>query len=48
MVKHYVNLGIAVAAERGLLVPNVKHAGELPLPELARRLQEPDRDGAGR
>ena len=39
VVKHYVNLGIAVAAERGLLVPNVKDAGELPLPELARRLQ---------
>ena len=39
VVKHYVNLGIAVAATRGLLVPNVKNAGELPLPELARRLQ---------
>ena len=26
VVKHYVNLGIAVAAERGLLVPNVKGA----------------------
>jgi 2-oxoisovalerate dehydrogenase E2 component (dihydrolipoyl transacylase) len=40
VVKHYVNLGIAVAAERGLLVPNVKHAGELTLPGLARALQE--------
>ena len=40
VVKHYVNLGIAVAAERGLLVPNVKHAGELSLPELARALQD--------
>ena len=30
VVKHYVNLGIAVAADRGLLVPNVKNAGELP------------------
>jgi pyruvate dehydrogenase E2 component (dihydrolipoamide acetyltransferase) len=39
VVKHYVNLGIAVAAERGLLVPNVKNAGELSLPELARGLQ---------
>ena len=39
VVKHYVNLGIAVAATRGLLVPNVKNAGALPLPELARRLQ---------
>ena len=40
VVKHYVNLGIAVASERGLIVPNVKDAGALPLPELARRLQE--------
>jgi 2-oxoisovalerate dehydrogenase E2 component (dihydrolipoyl transacylase) len=40
VVKHYVNLGIAVAAERGLLVPNVKRAGELPLPGLARALQD--------
>ncbi len=39
VVKHYVNLGIAVAADRGLLVPNVKDAGELPLAELARALQ---------
>jgi pyruvate dehydrogenase E2 component (dihydrolipoamide acetyltransferase) len=40
VVKHYVNLGIAVASERGLIVPNVKDAGSLPLPGLARRLQE--------
>jgi 2-oxoisovalerate dehydrogenase E2 component (dihydrolipoyl transacylase) len=39
VVKHYVNLGIAVAAERGLIVPNIKNAGPLPLPELARGLQ---------
>jgi 2-oxoisovalerate dehydrogenase E2 component (dihydrolipoyl transacylase) len=39
VVKHYVNLGIAVAAERGLIVPNIKNAGVLPLPELARGLQ---------
>jgi pyruvate dehydrogenase E2 component (dihydrolipoamide acetyltransferase) len=39
VVKHYVNLGIAVAAERGLIVPNVKHAEALTLPELARALQ---------
>ncbi len=39
VVKHYVNLGVAVAAERGLIVPNVKNAGALPLPELARSLQ---------
>ncbi len=39
VVKHYVNLGIAVAADRGLIVPNVKNAGALPLPGLARSLQ---------
>jgi pyruvate dehydrogenase E2 component (dihydrolipoamide acetyltransferase) len=40
VIKHYVNLGIAVAADRGLLVPNVKNAGELSLPELAASLHE--------
>jgi 2-oxoisovalerate dehydrogenase E2 component (dihydrolipoyl transacylase) len=40
VVKHYVNLGIAVAAERGLLVPNVKNAGQLSLPGLAAGLHE--------
>ena len=39
VVKHYVNLGIAVAAERGLIVPNIKRADALSLPELARSLQ---------
>jgi len=39
VVKHYVNLGIAVAAERGLIVPNIKHADALTLPDLARDLQ---------
>jgi pyruvate dehydrogenase E2 component (dihydrolipoamide acetyltransferase) len=39
VVKHYVNLGIAVAADRGLIVPNIKNAGALSLPELARGLQ---------
>ena len=39
VVKHYVNLGIAVAAERGLIVPNIKHADTMTLPELARSLQ---------
>jgi 2-oxoisovalerate dehydrogenase E2 component (dihydrolipoyl transacylase) len=32
---NYVNLGIAVATPRGLLVPNIKDAGNLRLPELA-------------
>jgi pyruvate dehydrogenase E2 component (dihydrolipoamide acetyltransferase) len=40
LVHGQVNLGIAVAAERGLLVPNVKDAGSLPLPALATALQE--------
>src|SRR3984893_9451153 len=39
VVKHYVNLGIAVAAARGHIVPNIKNAGALALPELARGLQ---------
>jgi 2-oxoisovalerate dehydrogenase E2 component (dihydrolipoyl transacylase) len=39
VVKHDVNLGIAVAAERGLIVPNIKRADTLTLPELARGLQ---------
>jgi pyruvate dehydrogenase E2 component (dihydrolipoamide acetyltransferase) len=36
VVKHYVNLGFAAATERGLLVPNIKDAQALPLPDLAR------------
>ncbi len=38
VVKHYVNLGIAAATDRGLLVPNVKSAHTLSLPDLARGL----------
>jgi 2-oxoisovalerate dehydrogenase E2 component (dihydrolipoyl transacylase) len=40
VVKEYVNLGIAAATPRGLLVPNVKDADLLALPELAAALQE--------
>jgi pyruvate dehydrogenase E2 component (dihydrolipoamide acetyltransferase) len=40
VVKRYVNLGIAVATERGLLVPSVKGAHEMPLAVLARSLDE--------
>ena len=40
VVKHYVNLGIAAATSRGLLVPNIKNAHALSLPELARALAE--------
>jgi 2-oxoisovalerate dehydrogenase E2 component (dihydrolipoyl transacylase) len=35
VLKSYVNLGIAAATPRGLVVPNVKGADELSLPELA-------------
>jgi 2-oxoisovalerate dehydrogenase E2 component (dihydrolipoyl transacylase) len=40
VVKHYVNLGIAAATARGLLVPNIKNAHALSLPGLARALAE--------
>jgi 2-oxoisovalerate dehydrogenase E2 component (dihydrolipoyl transacylase) len=40
VVKHYVNLGIAAATERGLVVPNVKDAHAMSLPGLARALAE--------
>jgi 2-oxoisovalerate dehydrogenase E2 component (dihydrolipoyl transacylase) len=38
VVKHYVNLGIAAATGRGLIVPNIKNAHALSLPELAASL----------
>jgi pyruvate dehydrogenase E2 component (dihydrolipoamide acetyltransferase) len=38
VLKHYVNLGIAVATPRGLLVPSVKDAEKLSLRELAMAL----------
>ncbi|MFI7538660.1 dihydrolipoamide acetyltransferase family protein [Streptosporangium sp. NPDC049376] len=38
VVKHRVNLGIAAATPRGLIVPNVKDAHALSLPDLARAL----------
>jgi pyruvate dehydrogenase E2 component (dihydrolipoamide acetyltransferase) len=38
VVKHYVNLGIAAATERGLIVPNIKGAQALSLRELAQAL----------
>jgi pyruvate dehydrogenase E2 component (dihydrolipoamide acetyltransferase) len=39
-VKHYVNLGIAAATPRGLLVPNIKGAEALSLVELATALHD--------
>ncbi len=38
--KHYVNLGIAAATPRGLLVPNVKDAERMPLPQLCREIND--------
>jgi 2-oxoisovalerate dehydrogenase E2 component (dihydrolipoyl transacylase) len=40
VVKRYVNLGIAAATPRGLIVPNIKDAHALALPDLARALTE--------
>ena len=38
VVKHYVNLGIAAATPRGLVVPNIKDADRMSLRELAAAL----------
>ena len=49
VLKHYVHLGIAVDTPRGLLVPNVRNADRLVLPELAgelARLTSTAREGA--
>jgi 2-oxoisovalerate dehydrogenase E2 component (dihydrolipoyl transacylase) len=40
VVKHYVNLGIAAATPRGLIVPNIKNAESLSLPDLGRALND--------
>ncbi|MBZ6370727.1 MAG: 2-oxo acid dehydrogenase subunit E2 [Microbacterium hominis] len=39
-VRSYVNLGIAAATPRGLLVPNIKDAQDLSMRELARALEK--------
>ncbi|MGV8885844.1 MAG: dihydrolipoamide acetyltransferase family protein [Microbacteriaceae bacterium] len=39
-VHHYVNLGIAAATPRGLVVPNIKDAQELSLRDLALALEQ--------
>lgn len=39
-IKHYVNLGIAAATPRGLIVPNIKEAQSMSMRELAQALQE--------
>jgi 2-oxoisovalerate dehydrogenase E2 component (dihydrolipoyl transacylase) len=40
VTKHYVNLGIAAATPRGLMVPNIKDAQDLSLRDLAIALNE--------
>lgn len=40
VLKHYVNLGIAAATPRGLIVPNIKDAHTRTLPQLAESLGE--------
>ncbi|MCW1250023.1 2-oxo acid dehydrogenase subunit E2 [Acaricomes phytoseiuli] len=40
LVKHFMNLGIAAATPRGLMVPNIKNAQDLTLKELAVALNE--------
>ncbi|HET9655099.1 MAG TPA: dihydrolipoamide acetyltransferase family protein [Kineosporiaceae bacterium] len=40
VVKHYVNLGVAAATPRGLVVPNIKDADRLTLRELADALAD--------
>lgn len=40
VVKDYVNLGIAAATERGLIVPNIADAGRMSLRELADAMTE--------
>ncbi|MEV0978645.1 dihydrolipoamide acetyltransferase family protein [Streptomyces sp. NPDC049915] len=40
VVKHYVNLGIAAATPRGLIVPNIKDAHAKTLPELSDALSD--------
>ena len=40
VTKHYINLGIATATDRGLLVPNIKDADQLTLKELAQAIAE--------
>ncbi len=40
VTKHYVNLGIAAATPRGLMVPNIKDAHEKSLVDIARALSD--------
>ncbi len=48
IVKHYVNLGIAAATPRGLVVPNIKEAQDMSLIELAGAIQQMTEDRPSR
>ncbi|MFN3149965.1 2-oxo acid dehydrogenase subunit E2 [Bremerella sp.] len=45
--KDYVNVGIAVDSERGLLVPNMKNTDRMSIPDIARSLQQTASDIRG-
>ncbi|MEW4561946.1 2-oxo acid dehydrogenase subunit E2 [Bremerella sp. JC770] len=45
--KDYVNVGIAVDSDRGLLVPNMKNTDRLSIPDIARNLQQTASDIRG-
>ncbi len=40
MQRHYLNLGIAAATPRGLMVPNIKDADQMDLAQLAAAMQD--------
>jgi pyruvate dehydrogenase E2 component (dihydrolipoamide acetyltransferase) len=40
VTKHYINLGVATATDRGLLVPNIKDAEQLNFRNLAKAIEE--------
>ncbi len=45
--KDYVNVGIAVDSDRGLLVPNMKNTDRMSIPDIARSLQQTASDIRG-
>ena len=45
--KDYVNVGIAVDSDRGLLVPNMKNTDRMSIPDIARSLQQTAADIRG-
>ncbi|MEX0793298.1 MAG: 2-oxo acid dehydrogenase subunit E2 [Pirellulaceae bacterium] len=45
--KEYVNVGIAVDSERGLVVPNIRNTDRMSIPDIARTLQQTAADIRG-